>query len=572
MTDTSLPRAWLLGIAFLQGLCLLVLYRSVESGLWPSESPVWAYPLWTLAIAVPLLLLLSIDRENVAAVAKYVGGFAVVLALLAVYTGWQARPFGEFPIDSLTVAFVITIGLACFKALMYLQQRASRVPLTYEVLFTNSWRNFLVGVLAALFTGIFWLILLLWGRLFQVIGIEFFWQLFTEDWFAIPVLAVAFGLGISLFRDLTRVIDNITSLLHWLIKLLLPLVLFVAMVFLSALPFTGLDLLWETGSGTALLLWLLALVLFFTNAVYQDGREVDPYPRFLHRAIYVGIAVMPVVAALAFYGLLLRVLQYGWTIERCWAFVVWAVLTLFAIGYFVGIVRRRDAWTVELARVNTAMGLVVLAIMLAANSPLLDFRKIALESQLERVESGEIELAEFDFWYAKNHLARPGYLAMEEMKAQIGESDPELMALIEAPVRRHTAIPLDSEAFWDSVRYRPGPFEVPVGLKPLIERAMPAAVGYVPVVIRADLDGDGADEYVLLMVGERRPVFAQFYYRATGGEQGGAGGPWRLGNVGIQVDAGERFDRERILEGDVSLTAPRYRNLSIGGVELQPMP
>ena len=59
----------------------------------------------------------------------------------------------------------------------------------------------------------------------QVIGIDFFWELYSEDWFIIPVLAVAFGLGVSLFRDLTRAIDNITQLLHWLIKLLLPLVL-----------------------------------------------------------------------------------------------------------------------------------------------------------------------------------------------------------------------------------------------------------------------------------------------------------------------------------------------------------
>jgi hypothetical protein len=566
MNTSSLPRAWLLGIAFLQGLCLLVLYRSVESGFWPSESPVWAFPLWTLAVAVPLLLLLSITRENGAAVAKYVAGFAVVLVVLAAYTGWQARPFGEFPVGSLAGIFTITIGLACFKALMYLQQRASAVPLTYQVLFTYSWRNFLVGVLAALFTGIFWLILLLWGRLFRVIGIEFFWELFTEDWFAIPVLAVAFGLGISLFRDLTRVIDNITSLLHWLIKLLLPLVLFVAVVFLGALPFTGLELLWGTGSGTALLLWLLALVLFFTNAVYQDGREADPYPRWLHRAIYVGIAVMPVVAALAFYGLLLRVQQYGWTIERCWAFVVWAVLTLFAIGYVVGIVRRRDGWTGDLARVNTAMGLVVLAILLAANSPLLDFRKISLASQLERVESGEIELAEFDFWYAKQHLARPGYLAMEEMKEEIGESDPELVAMIEEPVHRNAARGLDSEAFWENVRYRPEPFEVPVGLKPLIEGAVPPAPEQVPVVIRADLDGDGSNEYVLLLVGEQRPMFAQLFYRA-GSDEGG--GPWRRGHMSFSVDAEEGFDREGVLEGDVSLTAPRYRNLRIGGVELQ---
>lgn len=566
MANTSLPRAWLLAIAFLQGLCLLVLYRSVESGFWPSESPVWAFPLWTLAVAVPLLLLLSITRDNVVVVIKHVGGFGGILALLAVYSGWQAKPFGEFPIGSLAGVFAITIGLACFKALMYLQQRASRVPLTYEVLFTNSWRNFLVGVLAALFTGIFWLILLLWGRLFRVIGIEFFWDLFTEDWFAIPVLAVAFGLGISLFRDLTRVIDNITSLLHWLIKLLLPLVLFVALVFLGALPFTGLELLWGTGSGTALLLWLLALVLFFTNAVYQDGREADPYPRFLHRAIYVGIAIMPVVAALAFYGLLLRVQQYGWTIERCWAFVVWAVLTLFAVGYLAGILRRQDAWTAELARVNTAMGLVVLAILLAANSPLLDFRKISLESQLARVASGEIKLAEFDFWYARTHLARPGYLAMEEMKAEIGDSDPELVTMIEQPVRRSAAIPVDSDAFWNSVRYRPEPFDVPVGLRPLIENAVPAAPRHVPVLIRADLDSDGADEYVLLMLADQRPVFAQFFYRAGNGEDGGT---WRLGHMSFRLDGGEEFDLEDVLEGDVSLTAPRYRNVRIGGVELQ---
>jgi len=107
---------------------------------------------------------------------------------------------------------------------------------------------------------------------------------------------------------------------------------------------------------------------------------------------------------------------------------------------------------------------------------------------------------------------------------------------------------------------------VPVGLKPLIERAMPPAPGQVPVVIRADLDGDGSNEYVLLLVGEQRPVFAQFFYRA-GNDEGG--GPWRLAHMSFRLDGGEGFDREDVLEGDVSLTAPKYRNVRIGGVELQ---
>ena len=114
MNTTSLPRSLLLGIAFVQGLCLLVLYRSVEFKFWPSESPIWAYPLWTLAISVPLLLLLSIDRDNYVSVAKHVAAFGALLALLALYTGYQAEPFKEFPIESLTGTFVITIGLASF--------------------------------------------------------------------------------------------------------------------------------------------------------------------------------------------------------------------------------------------------------------------------------------------------------------------------------------------------------------------------------------------------------------------------------------------------------------------------
>ena len=563
MNRNSLPRLPMLGIAFVQGLCLLVLYRSVESGFWPHESPVWAYPLWTLAIVVPLLLLLSIDRDNYVSVAKHVAAFGVVLALLAFYTGWQAEPFGEFPIDSMTAAFVITIGLASFKALMYLQQRANRVALTYEVLFTNSWRNFLIGVLAAIFTLVFWLILMLWGQLFKVIEIDFFYELFTEDWFVIPVLAVAFGLGVNLFRGLTRVIDNITKLLHWLIVLLLPLLLVVAVIFLGALPFTGLELLWGTGNGTALLLWLLALLLFFTNAVYQDGREDNPYPLPLHRAIYAGLCVMPVVAALAFYGLLLRLQQYGWTVERSWAFVVWLVLALFAIGYVVGIVRRRDAWTGELARVNTAMGLVVLVIMVVANSPLLDFRKISLGSQLNRVESGEIELADFDFWYAKYHLARPGYLAMEQIKADISDGDPELLALINQPARRSAATPANVDLFWEKVTYRPERFDVPSGLRPMIEGQAYYAREHEPVVIRADLDEDGAHEYVLLMAAEHGLAVSHFYYRTESG--------WQSGYLNYRFGGGEGDVRENVLSGEISLTEPRFRNLTIGGVELRPL-
>ena len=52
----ALPKTPMLAIAFAQGICLYLLYRAFDNNTWPSESPLWFYPLLTLAVAVPVLL------------------------------------------------------------------------------------------------------------------------------------------------------------------------------------------------------------------------------------------------------------------------------------------------------------------------------------------------------------------------------------------------------------------------------------------------------------------------------------------------------------------------------------
>ncbi len=65
MSDsTSLPKTLMLSIAVAQGVLLFALYKAFDAHVWPSESPLWSYPIWTLAIAVPVLLLLSLERGN----------------------------------------------------------------------------------------------------------------------------------------------------------------------------------------------------------------------------------------------------------------------------------------------------------------------------------------------------------------------------------------------------------------------------------------------------------------------------------------------------------------------------
>ncbi|MGI9202366.1 MAG: DUF4153 domain-containing protein [Woeseiaceae bacterium] len=564
MTDApELPRKLMLLIAAVQGIALLFLYDAMESGTWPSASPLWNFPMWLIAIAVPVLLLLSLEEGKELRAARLIGVFAVILIALGVYTGWQATPYDEFPVYNLTWVFALSLGLGCFKALMYLQQRVAEKPMSYEVLFTYSWRNALTIALSLVLTFVFWLILMLWAQLFRAIEVDFFYDLFREDWFLFPVLSVAHGVGVIIFRNLTRVIDSITRLFEGLIKILLPLAVIVAVVFLGALPVVGLDALWSTGRGTSLLLWLLAVILFFTNAVYQDGRGERPYPVIMHRIVYVALLTMPLLSILSFYGLYLRLEEYGWTVIRGWAFITWLVLTLFVVGYSVGIVRKRDDWTTDLAKVNTGMGLVVLFLMMVVNSPVLDLRKLSLNSQVGRVESGRLELADFDFWYARQSLARPGYLFVERKIAELGDSDPDLVDKMNNPVPSYRAQALQTtENLWANMRYRPERFEVPESVREKIDSY---GASYPPqvetVLIRADLDNDGVDEYLHLLANENYFQNGQLYYTADD--------QWKNITISIFPNSGNVSDT--LANADVEIVRQRFGNVRLGNFLLRPL-
>lgn len=501
----SLPRNLMLGLSFGQGLALLFLWRALDGETWPSQTPALNFPLWTFVIVWPGLLLLSLEQGSQIRALKLASLCAAALLLPAIYIGWQASPIKAFPVESLLAVFVITMLIACFKTLLHLQLWAGRTPTSYAALFAASWRNALVTGLSLLLAAGVLAILSLWAALFTAIGIDFFTDLFFEDWFLFPVLAVAFGLGVLIFRRLVKLIDGIAGLLEGLMRLLLPLALAVLLIFLAALPFTGLAPLWATGNGTALLMWLNASALFFLNAVYQTGREA-PYPPLVHRLLYPGIALLPILSALALYGLLLRVDQHGWSLDRCWALAICILMALFSSGYAWIIVRRRGDWPQSLGGVNILMGWAVLALMLLANTPLLDFRKISLASQLGRVEAGEIELREFDFHYAWRVLARPAYLKMQALIAENEAEDPQLAEIIEQ-ASRDEALSAPAAVPWQRMAYRPAPFELPPAVRSSLESRFAEGVddGLLsffhygdPVLLRLDLNRDGAPEYVYL--------------------------------------------------------------------------
>ncbi|MGB1198684.1 MAG: DUF4153 domain-containing protein [Thalassotalea sp.] len=440
--DNQLPKPLIIIISLIQGILLTLIYRSVENDVWPSTAPVWLVSLTTFVVVFPLLFLLVVTKKNALHAVKYLLSFTLLLSFLGAYVGFQQEPV-EYVSNWVVVAvFSFTALIACFKALIYIQLRLSKESVTYSALFKTSWRNFIIFAESWLFVLIFWGILHLGSSLFLVLKIDVFQQLLKEDWFVIPVLTLAFGFATLIFRNIVDTVDNIATILQTLIKFLLPALTIVSLGFLSTLPFAGLDNLWETGKGSLLVMWLQALTLFFVNAVYQGASNHRPYHNILHRIIFIGIALLPIYSVISAYGLWLRIDQYGLSIDRCWAVLVCFILSCFSIGYLAGIINKRDAWLTVLSKVNIAMSLVILSIVLLVNTPLLNFQSIVASSQLSRLDNGDVTKDNFDYHYFGQQLGRQGYLAMQVLKETLKDTHPEKVIVID---RMYTNVKVQSK-------------------------------------------------------------------------------------------------------------------------------
>jgi hypothetical protein len=565
LDEKQIPAPLLIFIALVQGLVLLLLHQSIELTFWPYADPAWLFCFYSIAFTAPIMLLLGLTQGTLRAFSKWVVPFTLLVGALGFYVGSQATPLAQIKFETLLFALVVTLAIAVFKALMYTQQLISGDAFSYSNLFRWSWRNFLTLALAMLFALCVWGVLMLWAGLFKAIKINFFWDLFTETWFFYPTLATAHGFGVLMFRRLSHVIDTITRLQQALMKFLLVLLVLVSILFLGGLLITGLQPLWESG-GSHLILWMQALMLFFVNAVYQDDAAERPYHRWVHRFIFVGVALLPLYSAISFYGLMLRIDQYGWSLARCWGMLIWLLLALFSVGYLWGIVRYRDNWLKQLSRVNVALGLAVLGLMLAVNSPLLDFRKITVASQLQRLDSGQVSPDDFDVRYFRYDLARPGYEALEAIKQKYADSNPELVLRIDQLYsgRQPAESALTQAKLLAAIKTTSG--EIPAALGEQLFKDLQDSDWAAQHVIKyyllpVDANADGQTEYLYVQVLATYSRAALYFY---------ADDKWQSQRFDTLYDQKNYQNMIESLENsEIKLLEPKWKDIELGGYRLR---
>ncbi|MDO9587026.1 MAG: DUF4153 domain-containing protein [Brevundimonas sp.] len=578
---TGSPRlaAARLAIGLAQGAALWWLYRSVrepEAMVWPATVPELFGPLAMILVMVPVLMLAGVGRMRWPVLLGWAVGATVFLALL----GWHGvagqgageygpgryPPFLPWPMP-LFAATALFIG----HHLVLPADMERRWIAAFPTYFDTAWKAGVQLALSIGFTGAFWLLLFLGAALFKVIGLEFLGDLISKDWFSIPVTTVIFATAVHLTDVRDGLIRGVRSVVLMLLSWLLLLMTVLAAGFLAALPFTGLDGLWETGSATALVLSAAAALIILINTAYQDGRADNLPPAILRVTVRVAAVLLTPLIVIAFWGLALRIGQHGLTPDRIIAFACAAIGAAYAAGYGFAALspfwRKGAGWMQPLERTNVWTAVLEIAVILALFSPIADPARLSVADQMARLERGAVKPDAFDYRFLRFQSGKAGEAALARL---VRSSDP----VIARSARNVMAV----ESRWDDVdvgspnrtpQYEVAPagaalppgFAVPV--PPTDERAGCNAPGTCVASVR-DMNGDGSPE---VLVANNWSI--QLWTRDAGGAWSRAG-QWTHGQCSRPGET--RADMRDILrKGELRPVAPLWPELEIGGVRSGPI-
>jgi hypothetical protein len=431
-------------IGLLQGGLLYLLYRALDDHIWPATVPQLFAPLSLVIVLVPILLVAALGHLPRRSLLLWALAAAALLAVLGWYDAWRIadlplpQPKVYKPAQSVTptaplLIFAI-VGLFISHALVLAAARDGRRVAHHATYFDVAWKLGVQLGFSALFVGVTWLVLQLGAALFELVKLDFLTRLTRKPWFAIPVTTFAFACAMQLTDVRPAIVRGIRGLALTLMSWLLPVAVLLVAGFLASLPFTGLAPLWATRHAASVLLTSAALFVGLINAAWQDGDAASAPARVVRLGAHVAAVLLLPIVVLAVYALALRVADYGWTVERVQAAACMLIAGCYALGYAWSATRR--GWLPTLDRVNIATAFVILGVIVLVFSPLADPARIAVHSQLARLENGRTAVQRFDFVFLRFDGARFGRAALDRLDAQAAGPDQALVRQRIAGVRK----------------------------------------------------------------------------------------------------------------------------------------
>jgi len=564
-------------LALLQGGALYGLQHVLVAHEWPATQPPWLLALYSAVVFIPTTLQLLAEQLRKRSLWVLLAGLAAVFF----YFGWHhgdavaGSDPQRFASSETFLPFTFVLLVWWLHALPFLQGRVSEGKWTadYRLLFRYSWRNVLLLGEAALFTGLFWLILVLWEGLFRMLGINFFSDLFAQPAFIYPVTALVFGGALHLIGSIdalvTVALEQVLNVLKWLAVVAVALLTLFTVALLIKLPellFTG-----ERAIGAAWLLWLVAVVVLLLNAAYRDGTVQRPYPLWIAQGLRFCSPLAMVVAFTALYALIIRAHSYGLTVGRVWALLVAGAAVMYSVGYSVAALRK-GPWLAGIAQVNVVVALVLIATLAAGLTPLLSPYRLAASSQFRTVLAGQYPPTQRDdpraasLQYLRFDCGAYGLRSLQRLASLRDHPDAERIRQLASKALAQSSRYQNPQAadakrlVSDLTLYPQGrKLDPQLAQKLVADWATPAMQGILyseekVVGVFVDLDGDGVEEFVLLGH-SGGPV-----YQSRSGQWEYIG---RVNPRGVPA-ASEDAMRADLSSGHISAAVPQWRDLAIG--------
>lgn len=383
-------RPWLLAaILGLGGLCVWLAADGFDGDPEP-----WRAALMALCFASPLAIGLTLERDHWHRPAL----FSLVVGLVMAGIAWRvAREVEHYEAATFWLAAGVVSALLAVPLFQagFLRHRWTT---SYQLTHYHVWTDAISGAGALAFTGLAWLVLALLSELFHAIKIDFLKELIERGWFGWTFSGVAFGAALGVLRNQVKVLGTLQNVVMLVFSLIaVPLALAVTL-FLVAVVFSGIDVLWEaTRSATPTLLAIAAASFVLVNAVLRDSDTNSSASRIMRgAAVVLAVAILP-LAILAAISMGTRIAEYGLSPERIWGLIAIIVAVAYGIAYFVAAIRsRRHGWdTQRQANLHLAVATCVLAFMLAM--PVLDFGAISARNQVARLNAGKVSVDDFDY-------------------------------------------------------------------------------------------------------------------------------------------------------------------------------
>jgi len=545
-----------LAIGLVQGLLLWLASSLSEPGI--------KFALATAALVGGINLLLLGENIRLRGTAWLVLGLTAVMTATSAWVYWEGDEVWRSSswLTGSWTFFAVVITYICTVFILSWPTREGRFP-RYEDLFRHAWDTVFIVLLGLLLNAVFWALLLLWGSLFKMLGVVALNQLFTTDGFMYVSSAMVFALGVHMGREKDRVIGLLRGILLTLCRFLLPLSSLIAIVFTLALPFSGLEPIWDTGYSTPIMLWLVAANLFLLNGVFQDGSQGSGYPKWLLRMVDVCLLCLPVLVVLAGYSSWLCIEQYGLTPTRILAMLLVLVVFAHSVAAVWAALVPQASWLGSLRISNPLIALFCVVLLLAIHTPWFSPLQFSAKNQVQRVLSGKASVETFDADTLRYRLGPQGKQAYDALLAQVEQgqvlAEPARQILLkrlkDADTGQGARGPNDRLLEWM------GP---PVeGSEQFDDPKIGGQPCWPPgcVLWSVDLDQDGQNEVLQL---PKQKWFDPLYFFKRDAQ-----GKWQRTGA---YDGGENPLEliERIREGKVKVVKPRYQSLLIEDVELSP--